>query len=135
MNKRKIHAIISLSIGVAKVLHFRRKLCPCISTYNSVTQIEFFIFHRKHTLWTDSIPRSKLATPTEWHFCLSYEWVLLIFFHEILLMSMSSCLKPKTIPALANENDHQALLGFKIWITQDPLQIMSSWNDSVHFYN
>ncbi|XP_050241844.1 probable LRR receptor-like serine/threonine-protein kinase At3g47570 [Quercus robur] len=48
---------------------------------------------------------------------------------------MSSCLKSKTVPALANETDRLALLDFKNRITQDPLQIMSSWNDSVHFCN
>ncbi|XP_050243931.1 putative receptor-like protein kinase At3g47110 isoform X2 [Quercus robur] len=69
------------------------------------------------------------------HSWLRYEWVLLIFFHGILLMSMSSCLKSKTVPALANETDRLALLDFKNRITQDPLQIMSSWNDSVHFCN
>ncbi|KAK4582434.1 hypothetical protein RGQ29_025570 [Quercus rubra] len=69
------------------------------------------------------------------HSCLSYEWVLLIFFHGIFLMSMSSCLKSKTVPALANETDRLALLDFKNRITQDPFQIMSSWNDSVHFCN
>ena len=36
-------------------------------------------------------------------------------------MSMSSCLKSKTIPALANETDRLALLDFKNGITQDPL--------------
>ena len=64
-------------------------------------------------------------------------------------MSMSSCLKSKTIPALANDIDRLALLDFKNGKTQDPLfffffglkkneyplQIMSSWNDSVHFCN
>ncbi|GAY50653.1 hypothetical protein CUMW_128350, partial [Citrus unshiu] len=33
------------------------------------------------------------------------------------------------------EADKLALLDFKNHITQDPLQIMSSWNDSVHFCN
>ncbi|XVF83981.1 hypothetical protein PTKIN_Ptkin16aG0538200 [Pterospermum kingtungense] len=32
-----------------------------------------------------------------------------------------------------NETDRQALLGFKAKITGDPLGIMLSWNDSVHF--
>ena len=50
-------------------------------------------------------------------------------------MSMSLSLKSKIVLAPANETDRQALLDFKNWITQDPLQIMSSWNDSVHFYN
>ncbi|KAM3755131.1 hypothetical protein ACB098_02G017100 [Castanea mollissima] len=69
------------------------------------------------------------------HSGLRYEWVLLIFFHGILLMSMSSCLKSKAVPALANETDRLALLDFKNQITQDPLQIMNSWNNSVHFCN
>ena len=50
-------------------------------------------------------------------------------------MCMSSSLKSATLPAFANETDHLALLDFKIRITQDPLQIMSSWNDSIHFCN
>ena len=69
------------------------------------------------------------------HSSLSHEWVLLIFFHGILLMCMSSCLKSATVPAIANETDRLALLDFKNRITQDPLQIMSSWNDSIHFCN
>nr|XP_023919488.1 probable LRR receptor-like serine/threonine-protein kinase At3g47570 [Quercus suber] len=70
------------------------------------------------------------------HSCLiSYEWLFLIFFHGILLMCMSSCLKSATIPAFANETDHLALLDFKSRIAQDPLQIMNSWNDSIHFCN
>ncbi|KAM4116003.1 hypothetical protein ACJW30_02G017500 [Castanea mollissima] len=48
---------------------------------------------------------------------------------------MSSCLKSKSVPALANETDRLALLDFKNQITQDPLQIMNLWNNSVHFCN
>ncbi|CAK9162476.1 unnamed protein product, partial [Ilex paraguariensis] len=33
----------------------------------------------------------------------------------------------------SNETDGQALLDFKNRITEDPLQIISSWNDSLHF--
>ena len=69
------------------------------------------------------------------HSCLSYEWLFLIFFHGIRLMFMSSCLKSATVQAFANETDQLALLDFKSRITQDPLQIMSSWNDSTHFCN
>ncbi|KAM3689833.1 hypothetical protein ACJW31_09G075400 [Castanea mollissima] len=68
-------------------------------------------------------------------FCLSYEWFFLIFFHGILLMCMSSCLISATVPTFANETDYLALLDFKNRMTQDPLQIMSSWNDSIHFCN
>ena len=32
-----------------------------------------------------------------------------------------------------NETDQLALLEFKAKITDDPLQVMSSWNDSIHF--
>ncbi|KAK4583273.1 hypothetical protein RGQ29_026172 [Quercus rubra] len=48
---------------------------------------------------------------------------------------MSSSLKSATIPAFANETDRLALLDFKSRITKDSLQIMSSWNDSIHFCN
>ena len=47
-------------------------------------------------------------------------------------MCMSSCLKSATF---ANETDQLALLDFKSRISQDPLQLMSSWNESIHFCN
>uniref|UniRef100_A0A2N9FBF8 non-specific serine/threonine protein kinase n=1 Tax=Fagus sylvatica TaxID=28930 RepID=A0A2N9FBF8_FAGSY len=50
-------------------------------------------------------------------------------------MRLRTCSKSATVPIFANETDHVALLDFKNGITQDPLQIMSSWNDSVHFCN
>ena len=67
--------------------------------------------------------------------CLSYKWFLFMFFRGILLMCMSPCLKSAKVPAFANETDHLALLDFKKRITQDPFQVMSSWNDSTHFCN
>ena len=83
----------------------------------------FWVFHIKQTLVSDFIIH-KIATSNRMtHSCLSYKWVLLIFFQGILLMSMSSCLKSKTIPALANETDCLALLDFKNGITQDPLPV------------
>ena len=125
-----------LYIGAAKVLHFHRKLCPCISTYNSVIFNWIFCIPQKAHVVERFYPSLQTCNPNRMtHSCLRYEWVLLIFFQGILLMSMSSCLKSKTVPALANETDHQALLDFKNQITQDPLQIMSSWNDFVHFCN
>ena len=51
-------------------------------------------------------------------------------------MSMSSCLKSKTIPALANETDRLALLDFKNGITQDPplfFFFLVKKNMSTHF--
>jgi Leucine-rich repeat (LRR) protein len=50
-------------------------------------------------------------------------------------MCKSSYSDSATVPAFANETERLALLDFKNGITQDPLQIMSSWNDSVHFCN
>ena len=69
------------------------------------------------------------------HSCLNYEWLFLITFHGILPLCMSSSLNSAVVSAFANETDHLALLDFKNRITQDPLQIMSSWNDSIHFCN
>ena len=69
------------------------------------------------------------------HSCLSSMWFLLIFYHGILLMCLSTCSKSATVPIFANQTDRLALLDFKNGITQDPLQIMSSWYDSVHFCN
>jgi Leucine-rich repeat (LRR) protein len=48
---------------------------------------------------------------------------------------MSSSLKSARIPTFANESDRLALLDFKSQISEDPLQIMSLWNDSTHFCN
>uniref|UniRef100_A0A2N9GI20 non-specific serine/threonine protein kinase n=1 Tax=Fagus sylvatica TaxID=28930 RepID=A0A2N9GI20_FAGSY len=69
------------------------------------------------------------------HSCLSSKWFFLIFYHGTLLMCRSSYSDSTTVPAFANETDRLALLDFKNGITQDPLQIMTSWNDSVHFCN
>jgi hypothetical protein len=63
------------------------------------------------------------------HSCLHFNWILLIFFHGILL------LKSARIHAFADESDRLALLAFKNRITEDPLQIMSLWNESTHFCN
>ncbi|CAA3022999.1 receptor kinase At3g47110 [Olea europaea subsp. europaea] len=40
-----------------------------------------------------------------------------------------------SMPTMGNETDRQALLDFKNGINQDPFQIMTSWNDSVHHCN
>ncbi|XP_050242073.1 putative receptor-like protein kinase At3g47110 [Quercus robur] len=69
------------------------------------------------------------------HSCLSSKWLLQTFYHGILLMCISSNSKSSTVLAFANETDRLALVDFKNRITQDPLQIMSSWNDTIHFCN
>ncbi|ONI03277.1 hypothetical protein PRUPE_6G248400 [Prunus persica] len=51
---------------------------------------------------------------------------------------MSTPLESATLPsasanASGNETDRVALLDLKKRITQDPLHVMSSWNDSIHF--
>nr|XP_048323064.1 probable LRR receptor-like serine/threonine-protein kinase At3g47570 [Ziziphus jujuba var. spinosa] len=40
-----------------------------------------------------------------------------------------------SLPGYGNETDHLALLHLKSKIIQDPLRIMNSWNDSIHFCN
>ncbi|KAJ8647493.1 hypothetical protein MRB53_000516 [Persea americana] len=51
--------------------------------------------------------------------------------HSILLISLSET--TTTTAPLRNETDRLALLAFKNEITGDPLQALSSWNDSLHF--
>ncbi|CAL2267944.1 unnamed protein product [Prunus armeniaca] len=66
--------------------------------------------------------------------------ILFAFLHGFVLlcMSMSIPLESATLPsaspnASGNETDRVALLDLKKRITQDPLHVMSSWNDSIHF--
>ncbi|KAJ8647492.1 hypothetical protein MRB53_000515 [Persea americana] len=51
--------------------------------------------------------------------------------HAILLIFLSRT--ATTTPTLRNETDRLALLAFKTEIMDDPLQALSSWNDSLHF--
>jgi Leucine-rich repeat (LRR) protein len=62
------------------------------------------------------------------HSSLHSKLILFIFFHGILLLFMSSS-------AFADESDGLALLDFKSRISEDPLQILSSWNGSIHYCN
>ncbi|XP_022767691.1 probable LRR receptor-like serine/threonine-protein kinase At3g47570 isoform X5 [Durio zibethinus] len=55
------------------------------------------------------------------------------FFQGILLLWVTSCLEFGIIHTFANETDRVALLDFKNRVTQDPLQVMALWNNSVHF--
>ncbi|PQP93876.1 putative LRR receptor-like serine/threonine-protein kinase [Prunus yedoensis var. nudiflora] len=63
--------------------------------------------------------------------------ILFKFLLGLILLSMSTCLESVTLPSSNtfgnNETDRQALLDLKKRITQDPLHVMSSWNDSIDF--
>ncbi|VVA23930.1 PREDICTED: probable LRR receptor [Prunus dulcis] len=55
----------------------------------------------------------------------------LILFRFFLFLWWTTCLQSATLSTSGNESDRLALLDFKKRITQDPLRIMSSWNDSI----
>lgn len=60
-----------------------------------------------------------------------------VVFHLLLGGCLSLLFPGKSNPAVkalaGNETDHLALLQIKAKIVRDPLQVPSSWNDSVHF--
>ncbi|XP_070665204.1 probable LRR receptor-like serine/threonine-protein kinase At3g47570 [Malus domestica] len=60
---------------------------------------------------------------------------LVKLFHGFILLCMSTHLGSAALSStsLGNETDRMVLLKFKKSITQDPLHVMSSWNESVHF--
>nr|DAD39400.1 TPA_asm: hypothetical protein HUJ06_013723 [Nelumbo nucifera] len=62
-------------------------------------------------------------------FCLFAILVLVLMFTNILASEFSTM----TMTSLGNETDRYALLEFKKQITDDPLEALSSWNDSLHF--
>ncbi|KAH7865165.1 hypothetical protein Vadar_003054 [Vaccinium darrowii] len=57
-----------------------------------------------------------------------FRWIVLVLLISVLESAIAS-------NTSGNETDRIALLDFKNHITQDPFQIMSSWNDSLHFCN
>ncbi|RXI01426.1 hypothetical protein DVH24_014775 [Malus domestica] len=61
--------------------------------------------------------------------------VLFKFLHGFILLCMTTCLQSaalRSLTMLGNESDHLALLDFKKRITDDPFDVMSSWNHSIH---
>ncbi|BBG93677.1 hypothetical protein Prudu_001761 [Prunus dulcis] len=62
--------------------------------------------------------------------------ILFTFLHGFLLLCMNTPMESATLPScntFGNETDRLALLDLKKRITQDPLHVMSSWNDSLNF--
>ena len=55
------------------------------------------------------------------------------YMHAFLLLVLWCGLLVTSVVGGNNETDRLALLAFKAKITDDPLQVMSSWNDSIHF--
>lgn len=66
------------------------------------------------------------------NFCNSKK-ILCIFLYDIFLFSIVSALV--NIPTSGNEYDGLALLDLKSRVLNDPLKIMNSWNESMHFCN
>ncbi|CAL2267939.1 unnamed protein product [Prunus armeniaca] len=61
---------------------------------------------------------------------------VILFILLCMSMSMTTPLDSSTLPSgnsFGRETDRMVLLDLKKRITQDPLHVMSSWNDSVHF--
>ncbi|XP_048423542.1 probable LRR receptor-like serine/threonine-protein kinase At3g47570 [Pyrus x bretschneideri] len=60
---------------------------------------------------------------------------LVKLFHGFILLCVSTRMGSAALSStsLGNETDRMALLIFKKSITQDPLHVMNSWNESVHF--
>ena len=78
----------------------------------------------------------KLHTRNLLALCTTYLGVILLFSLRIISLL---CFQPTTAAAAAatptNETDRLALLKFREMIPNDPFNIFTSWNDSIHFCN
>ena len=55
------------------------------------------------------------------------------YMHAFILLVLWCGLLVTSVVGGNNETNRLGLLAFKAKITDDPLQVMSSWNDSIHF--
>ncbi|XP_038689251.1 probable LRR receptor-like serine/threonine-protein kinase At3g47570 [Tripterygium wilfordii] len=67
--------------------------------------------------------------------CSSCSSILSVLVHGFLFLSLIANLGSAAIPTSPNVTELSALLDFKEMIDEDPHQLMSSWNDSIHFCN
>uniref|UniRef100_A0A7N2LE72 Leucine-rich repeat-containing N-terminal plant-type domain-containing protein n=1 Tax=Quercus lobata TaxID=97700 RepID=A0A7N2LE72_QUELO len=64
---------------------------------------------------------------------LEFSSTILIFYMHAFTLLLWCGLLVNSVVGGNNKTDRLALLEFKAKITDDPLQVMSSWNDSIHF--
>nr|XP_011466482.1 PREDICTED: probable LRR receptor-like serine/threonine-protein kinase At3g47570 [Fragaria vesca subsp. vesca] len=60
-------------------------------------------------------------------------WLLHKLLPVFIVVCMSTAIESATLTSFGNESDRLTLLDFKKRITEDPLHIMSSWNESMDF--
>ncbi|KAL0012832.1 hypothetical protein SO802_007940 [Lithocarpus litseifolius] len=65
--------------------------------------------------------------------CLIHFQAILLLFNVKSTLAVLSSITDTPSYFGGNETDYQALLAFKTMITHDPRNVLSSWNDSLHF--